>query len=78
MQAWGHWELNVSPARAVTGGNWEIGARTDVELEALCIAMCISYSGRCLLSSYLTGRDGNRGACAGLLLKYSLIERTVR
>ena len=26
--------------------------------------MCISYSGRCLLSSYFTGRDGNRGACA--------------
>lgn len=43
----------------------EIGARTDVELEAFVHgAMCISYSGRCLLSSYLTGRDGNRGACA--------------
>ena len=27
-------------------------------------AMCISYSGRCLLSNYLTGRDANRGACA--------------
>lgn len=27
-------------------------------------AMCISYSGRCLLSNYLTGRDSNRGACA--------------
>ena len=39
----------------------EIGARTDVELEAFVHgAMCISYSGRCLLSSYLTGRDGNR------------------
>ena len=25
--------------------------------------MCISYSGRCLLSNYLTGRDANRGAC---------------
>ena len=36
----------------------EIGARTDVELEAFVHgAMCISYSGRCLLSSYLTGRD---------------------
>lgn len=43
----------------------EIGAKTDVELEAFVHgAMCISYSGRCLLSSYLTGRDGNRGACA--------------
>lgn len=36
-----------------------------VELEAFVHgAMCISYSGRCLLSAYLTGRDGNRGACA--------------
>ena len=42
-----------------------IGARTEVELETFVHgAMCISYSGRCLLSSYLTGRDGNRGACA--------------
>lgn len=36
----------------------------DVELEAFVHgAMCISYSGRCLLSNYLTGRDSNRGAC---------------
>ncbi|PWM77830.1 MAG: peptidase U32 [Phascolarctobacterium sp.] len=43
----------------------EIGAKTNVELEAFVHgAMCISYSGRCLLSSYLTRRDGNRGACA--------------
>lgn len=42
----------------------EISARTEMELEAFVHgAMCISYSGRCLLSSYLTGRDGNRGAC---------------
>ena len=39
-------------------------------------AMCISYSGRCLLSSYLTGRDGNRGACAqACRWEYSLIEK---
>ena len=43
----------------------QIGTKTTVELEAFVHgAMCISYSGRCLLSSYLTGRDGNRGACA--------------
>ena len=43
----------------------EIGKKTEVELEAFVHgAMCISYSGRCWLSSYLTGRDGNRGACA--------------
>lgn len=36
----------------------------DVELEVFVHgAMCISYSGRCLLSNYLTGRDSNRGAC---------------
>ena len=43
----------------------EIADRTSVELETFVHgAMCISYSGRCWLSSYLTGRDGNRGACA--------------
>lgn len=36
----------------------------NIELEAFVHgAMCISYSGRCLLSNYLTGRDSNRGAC---------------
>lgn len=43
----------------------EIASHTQVELEVFVHgAMCISYSGRCWLSSYLTGRDGNRGACA--------------
>lgn len=43
----------------------EIGQRAKAELEVFVHgAMCISYSGRCLLSSYFTGRDGNRGACA--------------
>ena len=37
----------------------------ELELEAFCHgAMCVSYSGRCLLSNYMTGRDSNRGACA--------------
>ncbi len=37
----------------------------DMELEAFVHgAMCVSYSGRCLLSSYLAGRSGNRGECA--------------
>ncbi len=55
----------------------EIGARTEVELEAFVHgAMCISYSGRCLLSSYLTGRDGNRGACAqACRWDYTLLEK---
>ena len=45
----------------------EIRAKTPeaLELEAFVHgAMCVSYSGRCLLSSYMTGRDSNRGACA--------------
>ena len=45
----------------------EIRARTprELELEAFVHgAMCVSYSGRCLLSNYMTGRDANRGACA--------------
>ena len=38
---------------------------SDLELEAFVHgAMCVSYSGRCLLSNYMTGRDANRGACA--------------
>jgi putative protease len=37
----------------------------DMEIEAFVHgAMCISYSGRCLLSNYLSGRDANKGACA--------------
>ena len=45
----------------------EIRAKTppELELETFCHgAMCVSYSGRCLLSNYMTGRDSNRGACA--------------
>lgn len=37
----------------------------DIEIECFCHgAMCISYSGRCLLSNYFVGRDSNKGACA--------------
>ncbi len=48
----------------------------DLELEAFVHgAMCISYSGRCLLSSYMTGRDSNMGACAHpCRWNYSLVE----
>jgi len=42
-----------------------IVADTSIEVEAFVHgAMCISYSGRCLLSSFMAGRDGNRGRCA--------------
>lgn len=48
----------------------------DLELEAFVHgAMCISYSGRCLLSSYMTGRDSNKGDCAHpCRWNYSLVE----
>lgn len=48
----------------------------DMVLEAFCHgAMCMSYSGRCLISSYMTGRDPNRGDCAHpCRYKYHLVE----
>ena len=47
-----------------------------LELEAFCHgAMCVSFSGRCTLSNYLTGRDANRGECAQpCRWKYHLVE----
>ena len=47
-----------------------------LELEAFGHgAMCVSYSGRCLLSNYMTGRDANRGACAQpCRYRYALVE----
>lgn len=50
----------------------------DLEIEAFVHgAMCISYSGRCLLSNYLTGRDSNHGECSHpCRWKYALVEET--
>ncbi len=50
----------------------------DMELECFVHgAMCISYSGRCLLSNYFTGRDANRGACTHpCRWKYAVVEET--
>ncbi|MBP3706344.1 MAG: U32 family peptidase [Clostridia bacterium] len=50
----------------------------DLELEAFAHgAMCVSFSARCLLSSYMTGRDANRGDCAQpCRWSYSLMEQT--
>lgn len=51
-------ELNLDEIASIHKHN------PDVELEAFVHgAMCISYSGRCLLSNYLTGRDSNHGEC---------------
>ena len=56
----------------------EIRAKTPRELEIEAFvhgAMCVSYSGRCLLSNYMTGRDANRGACAQpCRYQYALVE----
>ena len=48
----------------------------DLEIETFIHgAMCISYSGRCLLSNYFTGRDANRGACTHpCRWKYAVVE----
>lgn len=64
-------ELSLSEIR-------EIRAKTPKELEIEAFAhgaMCVSYSGRCLLSNYMTGRDSNRGACAQpCRYQYALME----
>lgn len=64
-------ELSLSEIR-------EIAASVPVEVEAFVHgAMCIAYSGRCLLSHYLAERDANRGACAhACRWKYRLEEET--
>ncbi|MBQ3798099.1 MAG: U32 family peptidase [Butyrivibrio sp.] len=56
----------------------EITSKIPEDLEMECFihgAMCISYSGRCLLSNYFTGRDANKGACTHpCRWKYSIVE----
>lgn len=56
----------------------ELRSRTPRELEVETFvhgAMCVSYSGRCVLSNYMTGRDAQRGACAQpCRYKYALME----
>ncbi len=56
----------------------ELRAKTPKSLEIECFvhgAMCMSYSGRCLISSYLTGKSGNRGDCTQpCRWMYSIVE----
>ncbi len=58
----------------------EIREKTPKDLDIECFvhgAMCVSFSGRCLLSNYLVGRDSNRGDCAQpCRWKYHLMEET--
>ena len=64
-------ELNLEEIRTIR-------ENTPKELEIETFghgAMCVSYSGRCLLSNYMTGRDSNRGACAQpCRYQYALME----
>ncbi|MGM0365603.1 MAG: peptidase U32 family protein [Actinomycetota bacterium] len=67
----------VNIAREINFKDLEkIVARSSAEIEVFVHgAMCISYSGRCMLSKYMTGRDANRGRCAhSCRWKYYLME----
>lgn len=63
-------ELSLKEIREIIKDN------TDIEIETFAHgAMCMSYSGRCLLSNYMTGRDANMGDCAQpCRYKYHLVE----
>ena len=77
---------NMGASRVVTARELsleeisEIRAKAPKELEIEAFvhgSMCVSYSGRCLLSNYMTGRDANRGDCAQpCRWKYALMEET--
>ena len=64
-------ELSLAEIKEIREHNPE-----DMEIETFVHgAMCISYSGRCLLSNYLAGRDANQGACTHpCRWKYSIVE----
>ena len=64
-------ELSLAEIRAIREKT-----PAELELEAFVHgAMCVSYSGRCLLSNYMTGRDSSRGACAQpCRYHYALVE----
>lgn len=64
-------ELNLEEIRTIREKT-----PSDLEIEAFVHgAMCVSYSGRCLLSNYMTARDSNRGACAQpCRYQYALME----
>ena len=69
--------INLAREMPLTGIR-TVRERVDVELEAFVHgAMCISYSGRCLLSSVMSGRHANRGECAHpCRWSYALVEET--
>lgn len=65
-------ELNIDEVKNIADQNPELDIEAFVHG-----AMCISYSGRCLLSNYLTNRDSNHGECVqACRWKYSVVEET--
>ena len=64
-------ELNLDEIRVIQG-------ETEVELEVFAHgALCVAYSGRCLLSAAMTGRSANQGTCAHpCRWRYALVEET--
>lgn len=58
----------------------EISDNTDIELEVFVHgALCVSYSGRCYMSEYVTGRSANRGCCAQLCrYRYDLLDKDMK
>ena len=79
---YGEWLRDHGASRIVTPRELDLSEianmkrRTGVEIETFVHgAMCMSYSGRCLLSNYMTDRDANRGACTHpCRWRYSLVE----
>ena len=66
-------ELSLDEIRQIISAMPE-GMETEVFIHG---AMCMAYSGRCLMSAYMTGRDANRGACTHpCRWSYSVIEQT--
>ena len=64
-------ELSLKEVRKIVN---EVGNKIEIETFAHG-AMCMSYSGRCLLSNYMTGRDANQGDCSqACRYKYYLVE----
>lgn len=58
----------------------EIKENVDIEVEVFCYgALCVSYSGQCLMSSLIGGRSGNRGSCAQCCRKpYDLVDKNLK
>jgi putative protease len=69
--------VNLAREMSLTGME-EVRRRTSLELEAFVHgAMCISYSGRCLLSSVMSGRNANKGECTQpCRWNYAIVEET--